>query len=57
MIENCADVAPRMAAAASTATQSIAPIVLPMPARRARDTLILLDRGEADTEDYERKVA
>jgi hypothetical protein len=57
MIENCADVAPRMAAAASTATQSIAPIVLPMPARRARDTLILLDRGEAETEDYERKVA
>ena len=57
MIGNCADAAPRMVAAANTATQHVAPIVLPMPAKRARDTLILLDRGESETEGYERKVA
>ncbi|MBN9281202.1 MAG: hypothetical protein J0H37_02840 [Hyphomicrobium denitrificans] len=58
MIGNCADAAPRMFAVASTATQSVAPIVLPMPAKRSRDTLILLDREQAPTESYEqRKVA
>lgn len=57
MIGNCADVAPRMVAAANTATQSVAPIVLPMPARQARDTLVLLDREKPEPEGYERKVA
>ncbi len=58
MIGNCTDAAPRMFAVASTATQSVAPIVLPMPAKRSRDTLILLDREQAPTESYEqRKVA
>jgi len=57
MIGNCADVAPRMVAAASSATRSVTPIVLPMPARQARDTLILLDRGNPEAEGYERKVA
>ncbi len=57
MMGNCADVAPRMLAAASTATQSVAPIVLPLPAKHVRDTLILLDREKAETESYERKVA
>lgn len=58
MIGNCSEAAPRMFAVASTATQSVAPIVLPMPAKRSRDTLILLDREQAPTESYEqRKVA
>ena len=58
MIGNCADAAPRMFAVASTATQSVAPIVLPTPVKRSRDTLILLDREQAPTESYEqRKVA
>lgn len=58
MIGNCTDAAPRMFAVASTATQSVAPIVLPMPAKRSRDTLILLDREQAPTESYaQRKVA
>ncbi len=58
MIGNCTEAAPRMFAVASTATQSVAPIVLPMPAKRSRDTLILLDREQAPTESYEqRKVA
>lgn len=57
MIDNCVEAAPRVVAAASTATQSVAPIVLPMPAKRPRDTLILLDRGEARGEAFERKVA
>ena len=58
MIGNCTEAAPRMFAVASTATQSVAPIVLPMPAKRSRDPLILLDREQAPTESYEqRKVA
>lgn len=58
MIGNCTDAAPRMFAVASTATQSVAPIVLPTPVKRSRDTLILLDREQAPTESYEqRKVA
>lgn len=58
MINNCMDAAPRVVAAASTAaTQSVAPIVLPMPPKRHRDTLVLLDRGETGGEDFERKVA
>ena len=57
MIGNCVDAAPRMVAAASTATQSVAPIVLPMPVKQPRDTLILIDRGEARGEAFERKVA
>jgi hypothetical protein len=58
MIGNCTEAGPRMFAVASTATQSVAPIVLPMPAKRSRDTLILLDREQAPTERYEqRKVA
>jgi hypothetical protein len=50
------DVVPRVAAAVSTATQSVAPVVLPLPARRSRDTLILVDRNEGGDEP-ERKVA
>jgi hypothetical protein len=58
MINNCMDAAPRVVAAASTAaTQSVAPIVLPMPPKRHRDTLVLLDRGETGGEAFERKVA
>lgn len=58
MVNNCMDAAPRVAAVASTAaTQSVAPIVLPMPSKRPRDTLILLDRGEAGGEVCERRVA
>jgi hypothetical protein len=59
MLGNCVDAAPRVAAAASTATQSVAPIVLPLPAAPSRDTLILLDRDEdrrSGTE-FERRVA
>lgn len=58
MIGNCTDAAPRMFAVASTATQSVAPIVLPTPVKRSRDTLILLDHEQAPTESYEqRRVA
>ncbi|HEY8195133.1 MAG TPA: hypothetical protein VIF13_08785 [Hyphomicrobium sp.] len=57
MIENCMDVAPRVAAAASSATQSVAPIVLPLPVRRSRDTLVLLDRGDHAGDASERRVA
>jgi hypothetical protein len=58
MVNNCMDAAPRVAAVASTAaTQSVAPIVLPMPPKRPRDTLILLDRGETGGEACERRVA
>lgn len=58
MIGNCTDAAPRMFAVASTATQSVAPIVLPAPVKRSRDTLILLDHEQAPTESYEqRRVA
>jgi hypothetical protein len=57
MVDNCMNAAPRVVAAASTATQSVAPIVLPMPPKRSRDTLILLDREEKGSETSERKVA
>jgi hypothetical protein len=54
--EQYVDVVPRVAAAVSTATQSVAPVVLPLPPRRPRDTLILVDRNEGGDEP-ERKVA
>lgn len=58
MVDNCMNAAPRVVAAASTATQSVAPIVLPTPPKRSRDTLILLDREEkSGGETPERKVA
>lgn len=59
MISNCADVAPRVAAAASSVTQSVAPIVLPKSDKKSRDTLILLDRGGETTRSAprERRVA
>jgi hypothetical protein len=53
--EQYVDVVPRVAAAVSTATQSVAPVVLPLPAKRPRDTLVLLDREGGD--EPERKVA
>ena len=58
MLGNCVDAAPRVAAAASTATQSVAPIVLPRPTPY-RDTLILLDRmrDEPRAAELERRVA
>ncbi|HVZ06187.1 hypothetical protein [Hyphomicrobium sp.] len=60
MLGNCVDAAPRVAAAASCATQSV-PIALPLPASRPRDALILLDRERrvrpADEKPLERKVA
>jgi hypothetical protein len=58
MLGNCVDVAPRVAAAASTATQSVAPIVLPLPTPN-RDTLVLLDRvrDEPGDTELERRVA
>jgi len=61
LIGNCVEAVPRMMAAASTVTRSVTPIVLPMPERSRRDTLILLDRdrgGEARSQAREeRKVA
>src|SRR5262249_2588764 len=59
MMSNCVDAAPRVAAAASSVTQSVAPIVLPLPVRPSRDTLILLDRDRDDrgSELPERRVA
>jgi hypothetical protein len=60
MLGNCVDAAPRVAAAASTATQSVvAPITVPFPEACSRDTLILLDRTRDDSGDseFERRVA
>jgi hypothetical protein len=59
MLGNCVDAAPRVAAAASTATQSVAPIVLPLPEASSRDTLILLDRDRDSRNgaEFERRVA
>jgi hypothetical protein len=47
---------PRVAAAVETATEAVAPRVLPLPAKQPRDTLILLDRKEP-SDVLERKVA
>lgn len=55
--EQYVDVVPRVAAAVTTATQSVAPVVLPLPAKRPRDTLVLLDRKEDAGGEPERKVA
>ena len=57
MTEQYVDVVPRVAAAVTTATQSVAPVVLPMPGKRSRDTLVLIDRQETPSSDLERKVA
>jgi len=57
MTEQYVDVVPRVAAAVTTATQSVAPVVLPMPGKRSRDTLVLIDRQETPSSDLERRVA
>jgi hypothetical protein len=59
MLGNCVDAAPRVAAAASTATQSVVPIVLPLPVAHSRDSLVLLDRDRDDrgSAEIERRVA
>ncbi len=54
--EQYVEAVPRVAAAIETATEAVAPTVLPLPAKQARDTLILLDREEA-VEVPERRVA
>lgn len=56
MIQQYAEVAPRMAAVVETAAESATnPEVLQLPKKPARDTLILLDRGEVAP--LERRVA
>ncbi|HVT29372.1 MAG TPA: hypothetical protein VHE81_15255 [Lacipirellulaceae bacterium] len=60
MLGNCVDAAPRVAAAANSATQSVvAPITIPFPESYSRDTLILLDRTRDDSDgaEFERRVA
>jgi hypothetical protein len=48
MIQQYAEVAPRITAVVETATEAARnPAVLQLPKKPARDTLILLDRGEA----------
>ncbi|MBA2125841.1 hypothetical protein DLM45_06325 [Hyphomicrobium methylovorum] len=53
MIGNCAEVAPRVAAAGG----SVAAPVVKLPVKRSRDRLVLLERDEQTGETYERKVA
>jgi hypothetical protein len=53
MTEQYVDVVPRVAAAVTTVTQS--QTVLAMPAKRSRDTLVLIDRQPKN--ELERKVA
>ncbi len=51
-------VVPRFAAAVSTATEAVAPILRPEPGRRPRDTLVHIDREQEEaTEAPQRKVA
>jgi len=57
MTQQCVEVVPRVVAAVSNATEVVAPIALPAPVKRSRDTLILLDRGEDADKGLERKVA
>jgi hypothetical protein len=57
MTEQYMEAMPRFAAAVSTATEAVAPTIRPAPARRPRDTLVLLDREEEATPALERKVA
>ena len=57
MTERCMSALPRLVAAAATASGAVAPIMLPVPAKRRRDTLILLDRDEVAAGALERKVA
>jgi len=57
MTEQCVETVPRVVAAVGTATEAVAPIVLPAPVKRSRDTLILLDRREDADKGSERKVA
>ena len=54
--EQYIDTVPRVAAAVQTATEASAPKVLPLPAKQARDTLVLLDREESN-DVQERRVA
>jgi hypothetical protein len=55
--EQYVDVVPRVAAAVTTVTQPVGSTVLPMPAKRPRDTLVLIDRQEKSKNGLERKVA
>jgi hypothetical protein len=55
MIEELVHGAPKIAAAINSAADSVAPVV-PMPVRKSRDTLVLLDRRE-ESREPERKVA
>ncbi len=55
IMQDYAEAAPRVAAAVETATEAATiPAILHLPAKPARDTLILLDRDEAASE---RRVA
>jgi hypothetical protein len=53
--DHFAEAVPRVASAVSSATESVAPIIIPAPVKRARDKLILLERDADGT--FERKVA
>lgn len=55
LADHMAEAVPRMASVVSSATESVAPIVIPAPVKRTRDKLILLERDADGT--FERKVA
>ncbi len=58
MTEQAMEAVPRFAAAVGAATEAVVPSIVPEPVKRARDTLILLDREEeAEPAALERKVA
>jgi hypothetical protein len=57
MLDNCAEAAPRVAAAANSVTRSTTSAVLTLPVHQSRDTLILLDREARDEVEVERRVA
>jgi hypothetical protein len=57
LTEQYVDVVPRVAAAVTTVTQPVGSTVLPMPAKRPRDTLVLIDRNEKPKNGLDRKVA
>jgi hypothetical protein len=57
MLDNCAEAAPRVAAAANSVTRSTTSAVLTLPVQQSRDTLILLDREGPVNVEAERRVA
>jgi hypothetical protein len=57
MLDNCAEAAPRVAAAANSVTRSTTSAVLTLPIQQSRDTLILLDREGPVNVEAERRVA